>query len=99
METFEFYERMKPHIERAATVAMKRARRISMNVSFLLQVYMSTRDRLHFKTWELKDNETTKPDKFDGAMTQEEFEQHLIGLGVWVEEFGEEPEDGFIYKL
>jgi len=99
METFEFYERMKPHIERAATVAMKRARRISMNVGFLWQVYLTERDRLHFKTWELSKNEKTEPDKFHGAMTQEEFEQHLIGLGVWVEEFGEEPEDGFQYKL
>jgi hypothetical protein len=99
METFEFYERMKPHIERAASVAMKRARRISMNAHFLMQVYRMERDRLHFKTWELKKSETTEPDRFNGAMTREEFEEHLIGLGVWVEEFGEEPEDGFIHKL
>lgn len=91
MEKFEFYERMKPYIERAAQKAMESTKRITLNEHFWWMAYIMERDRLHFKTWEFKNNETVKPDRWSEPMTRDEFEEYLARLGgVWVEEFEEE---------
>lgn len=90
MGTFEFYERMKPYIERAAENARRRAKAVfGENMHFLWMAYQQEKSRLHFATWELKNNETVKPDRWSEPMTREQFEEYLLNLAVWVEE----PED------
>jgi predicted metal-dependent phosphoesterase TrpH len=90
METFEFYERMKPHIERAAEVARRRASSVITNAHLLWMVYQNEKLRLHFATWDFKNNEKVKPSRHLDEMTREEFEQYLLNLGVWVEEHDDE---------
>lgn len=86
METFEFYERMKPHIERAAEAARRRASKVIPSQYLQWMVYLQEKHRLHFAVWEFKDSETVKPANHLGDMTREEFEEYILGLGVWVDE-------------
>lgn len=93
METFEFYERMKPYIERAAENAKRHARKTQRNAHILWLVYQQEKSRLHFATWDFKNNETVKVDRWSEPMTRDEFEEYLLNLAVWVEEFEEDDPD------
>lgn len=92
MEKFEFYERMKPFIERAALNAKRRASTVIKNPHFLWMIYQQEKSRLHFATWDLKKNETVTVDRWSEPMTRDEFEEYLLNLAVWVEEFEESEE-------
>ena len=86
-----FIERTKPLIERAAETARRRASSVVTNTYLLWDVYNRERERLHFAAWDYSKKETVKPDKFTREMTRDEFEEYLLNLAVWVEEFDEEP--------
>lgn len=90
MGAFDYYERVKPLIEKAASVAMRRAKRISFNQYFHWMIYITERTRLTDATFRFQKEETVKPDRWSEPMTRDEFEEYLKNLGVWVEEFDEE---------
>lgn len=94
MGAFDYYERMKPLIEKAAGAARRRAKRVSLNPYFHWMVYTTERNRLTDATFRFQKEETVVPDRWSEPMNREQFEEYLLSLGVWVEEDDEEETDG-----
>lgn len=91
MSASEYIRRLTPHIEKAARIAEEATKRISASAHIGWQAYVLEYNRLVFAASDIAEKGYTKSHRWaTEEMNQEEFENYLLSLGVWVDASDEE---------